>query len=446
MNWPPYAEYSDVGANVLPAIPNHWQTVPLKRLGTIRYGIGEPPTYAEEGTPLIRATNISSGCILTDGLVYVHPSDIPAKRIVWLRSGDIVVVRSGAYTGDSAQITDEYAGSIAGFDMVLRVEEANPAFIQYALLSGYLKQGQIDIARTRAAQPHLNAEELGSCLCILPPYDEQHTIVRFLDREVAKIDALIAKQEQLIAALRVDRTATITHAVTNGLNAGVEMQDSGVEWLGDIPSHWTALRLKNVIQSVESGTSVNAADWPAEPDEDGVLKTSCVSSGWFNSAANKTVVDVDEIARLTCPVRADSLVVNRANTPLLVGSAGYTAEDLQNIFLSDKLWQVRFHGAFARFVYYWTQTEVYRSQIAAKCVGASSSMQNLAMVDFRNIALALPPLDEQVAIVNFLSARTSKIDALMAKANEVIATLGEYRAALITDAVTGKIDVRGLVA
>ena len=149
---------------------------------------------------------------------------------------------------------------------------------------------------------------------------------------------------------------------------------------------------------------------------------------------------------MTCPVRADSLIVNRANTPLLVGSAAYAASDYKNLFLSDKLWQVRFDSALAQFIYYWTQTEIYRSQIVAMCVGASSSMQNLSMVDFRSIALALPPVDEQGAIVSFLVVRTAKIERLINKSNQVIEALREYRSAIITDAVTGKIDVRDAVA
>jgi type I restriction enzyme S subunit len=218
-----------------------------------------------------------------------------------------------------------------------------------------------------------------------------------------------------------------------------EYKVSGIEWLGDMPSHWFPARLKNVIQSIDSGTSVNAADWPAGPDEIGVLKTSCVSSGWFNADANKTVVE-DDISRVTCPVQGDTVIVNRANTPLLVGSAGYVSHELKNIYLSDKLWQIRFHDALPTFVYYWTQTPVYRSQIGAKCVGASSSMQNLSMVDFGNVALALPPDDEQSSIVNFLSERTAKIDALIDKQEQLIATVREDRTATITHAVTKGLD------
>jgi type I restriction enzyme, S subunit len=218
-----------------------------------------------------------------------------------------------------------------------------------------------------------------------------------------------------------------------------EYKVSGIEWLGDIPSHWFPKRLKNVIQSIDSGTSVNAADWPAGPEEIGVLKTSCVSSGWFNADANKTVVEGD-ISRVTCPVQGDTVIVNRANTPLLVGSAGSVSHDLKNLYLSDKLWQLRFDDALATFVYYWTHTPVYRSQIAAKCVGASSSMQNLSMVDFGNVALALPRADEQSSIVNFLSERTAKIDALISKQEQLIATLREDRAATVTHAITEGLD------
>lgn len=274
-----------------------------------------------------------------------------------------------------------------------------------------------------------------------PPTVEQVVIADFLDRETDKIDALIAKQEQLIETLREDRVATITQAVTKGLDPDIETTDSGVIWLGHVPPHWMPCRLKHVIASIESGTSVNGADVPVNSDEIGVLKTSCVSAGWFNPEANKTVIE-DEIPRVSCQVVKGTLIVNRANTPILVGSSGYVEQSRPNLYLSDKLWQVTFDRTLPEFIYYWTLTDCYRSQIAASCVGASSSMQNLSMVDFRNIAIALPSVAEQKSIVDFLSTRIEGIDALIAKSTEMIETLREYRSALIADAVTGKIDVR----
>lgn len=276
---------------------------------------------------------------------------------------------------------------------------------------------------------------------VLAP-EHMSAIAVFLDREIAKIDALIAKQEQLIVTLREDRAATITQAITRGLDPNAEMTDSGVVWLGDMPAHWVPCRLKNTITSIESGTSVNGADIPASFHEVGVLKTSCVSAGRFTPEANKTVLDED-LARVSCQVKAGTLIVNRANTPALVGSAGYVAEAQENLYLSDKLWRVTFDRALAEFIYRWTATNVYRAQIAASCVGASSSMQNLSMTDFQNIALALPPVQEQRQIVDYLDDRCTKVDALIEKSTEMIEVLCEYRSVLITDAVTGKIDVRG---
>lgn len=212
------ASTKDSGVAWLGDVPTHWRCVPLKHLGNIRYGIGEPPRYRDEGTPLIRATNVHAGKIYAEGLVFVSPDDIPSQRIVWLQDGDIIVVRSGAYTGDSALVNNEYAGTIAGFDMVLRLHSALPAFVSYTLLSQAVKTHQIDLKKMRAAQPHLNAEELGECLVALPPAEEQKLIVRFLDDEAARLDALTAEATRGIALLKERRSALISAAVTGKID------------------------------------------------------------------------------------------------------------------------------------------------------------------------------------------------------------------------------------
>lgn len=214
----PNAPMKDSGVPWLGEVPAHWEVLPIKRLGTIRYGIGEPPAYRDEGIPLIRATNVHAGIISRNGLVYVDPDDIPAQRILWLKPGDIIVVRSGAYTGDSALVTDEYAGCIAGFDMVLSVSHCAPEFMQYALLGHSLKICQIDLKRMRAAQPHLNAEELGECVIALPGMDEQSAISDFLAIETAKVDSLCFEAERGIELLNERRGALIAAAVTGKID------------------------------------------------------------------------------------------------------------------------------------------------------------------------------------------------------------------------------------
>ena len=149
-----------------------------------------------------------------------------------------------------------------------------------------------------------------------------------------------------------------------------EYRDSGVEWLGEVPGHWEVTPLKAAIDRIESGVSVNAADTPAEGNQFGVLKTSCVYTGQFDAIENKAVIP-DEYARVACPVVAKTLIVSRMNTPDLVGAAGLTKQDHATLFLPDRLWQVFPKDAKAEFMHYWTRTVGYRAQVEMACAGTS---------------------------------------------------------------------------
>jgi len=239
----PYPETKDSGIEWLGQIPEQWEHSALKRLGEIRYGLGEPPREDPDGIPFVRATDLHRGHIELAGIQHVDPEDVPWSRDPVLREDDIIVVRSGAYTGDSAIVPRELDGAVAGYDMFVRIRSADPRFVAWALLSAYVLKNQIDLLRLRAAQPHLNAEELGATRILTCPRGEQVAIADFLDRETAKIDALVEKKERLIELLQEKRTALITHAVTKGLDPEAPMKDSGIEWLGQIPTHWVETRL-----------------------------------------------------------------------------------------------------------------------------------------------------------------------------------------------------------
>jgi len=218
-----------------------------------------------------------------------------------------------------------------------------------------------------------------------------------------------------------------------------EYKDSGVEWLGTVPVHWDLVPLKQVITRIESGTSVNAIDTPAGDGELGVLKTSCVYHGHFDADENKAVIP-DEYDRVACPVTAGTLVVSRMNTPDLVGAAGVVHVSHENLFLPDRLWQVHFDGADPNFVHHWTHTPAYRAQVEMACAGTSSSMQNLGQDQFRCFVIPRPSYSEQTAIATFLDRETSKIDALVAEQEKLIALLQEKRQAVISHAVTKGLD------
>jgi len=215
----PQAPLRDSGIPWLGEIPAHWETWRLKHFATIDYGLSQPPEYSDSGIPFLRATNVKRGTLSKDGLVFVEEADLPTSRTIRLQAGDIVVVRSGAYTGDSAIVTEEWQGAVAGFDMVARIwRGADPVFISHTLLCQYVLEAQIDPLRLRAAQPHLNAEELGAIAFAVPPIDEQRDIVAQISSATATLDALRIANERTIALLNERRAALIAAAVAGQID------------------------------------------------------------------------------------------------------------------------------------------------------------------------------------------------------------------------------------
>ena len=210
----PNVRLKDSGVQWLGDVPEHWEVRRMKVVASIRYGLGQPPRESATGLPLIRATNVNRGHIVKKDLLHVDPEDVPPGRDAFLREKEIIVVRSGAYTADSAIIPEAYAGSVTGYDMVLTVKGAVPEFIAAALLSKYLRDEQLIVASNRAAQPHLNAEELGTSVVLLPPIPEQASIVEHLDKANNGIDTAIDKTQRQIDLLREYRTRLIADVVT----------------------------------------------------------------------------------------------------------------------------------------------------------------------------------------------------------------------------------------
>lgn len=211
----PNAPMKDSGIEWLGEIPEHWEVKRLKYVGKIKYGLGQPPKHKLDGLPIIRATNVFRGRIDEKDLIFVDPDDIPYERDPILRTNDIIVVRSGAYTADSAIIPSKFDGAVTGYDMVFSCnKDHNPKFISFGLLSDYILKRQLIMHSLRAAQPHLNREELGETLIAVPPYNIQQSIVHHIESECSEIDFKKARTEELIELLTEYRTALISEAVT----------------------------------------------------------------------------------------------------------------------------------------------------------------------------------------------------------------------------------------
>ena len=214
----PYPAYKDSGVEWLGEVPEHWEVRRMKTFSQIRYGLGQPPREAADGLPLIRATNVSRGQIVEEDMVYVDPTDVPAGRNALLSEGEIIVVRSGAYTADSAIIPKRYSGAVTGYDMVVTVTGALPEFVAFAVLAAYVRDDQLVVASLRAAQPHLNAEELGSALVLVPRLHEQGPIAEFLDKTTSDIDAAIEFTQRQTALALEYRVRLIADVVTGKLD------------------------------------------------------------------------------------------------------------------------------------------------------------------------------------------------------------------------------------
>ena len=206
------------GVTELGDVPANWEKRRLKSIAHIRYGLGQPPRELSDGLPLIRATNVDHGRIVEKNLVYVDALDVPKSRDAFLSKKEIIVVRSGAYTADSAIIPEAYEGAVAGYDMIVAVTGAQPEFIAFSLLSNYVRDDQLIISSTRSAQPHINAEELGTAVLLLPPLDEQAAIVRYLDKATADIDIATDRARRQIDLLKEYRSRLIADVVTGKLD------------------------------------------------------------------------------------------------------------------------------------------------------------------------------------------------------------------------------------
>lgn len=439
-----YPEYKDLGVEWLGRGPVSWELAKLKYKTTrVGDGLHSTPKYGEEtGFYFVNGNNLVNGEIALTSSAKEVPEDEYLKHLVKLDHKSVLLSINGTI-GNVARYNSEpiILGKSAAY--INCSCDLLPEFLMYYLQSGEI-QRYFDLEVTGTTISNLSLNSIKQLQVCMPNESEQAQIANFLDHETAKIDTLIEKKQQLIKLLKEKRQAVISHAVTKGLNQNSSMKDSGVEWLGEVPAHWGVLRLKHLIESLESGCSVNAADVPASANEVGVLKTSCVYTRTFRVEENKTVVSED-LHRVKCPVRKGAIIISRMNTPELVGASALVSEYAQNVYLPDRLWQTNFNEKVdlnSEYLAYFMTVEGFRVQISLAAEGASSSMQNIAKEDYLGINCLLPPLSEQQLIVEYIRLKLDYFEKLDNDANDAVKLLKERRTALISAAVTGKIDVR----
>jgi type I restriction enzyme S subunit len=447
-----YPDYKDSEVCGLGHLPSHWEVMQLKRTvdGCVNGIWGSEPNNDGKDMIVLRVADFdrSKLTVKAEGYTYrkIEDKELTTRR---LKRGDLLLEKSGGgektLVGQVVLFDEAFEAVTSNFVAKMTpVDRFNSKFLNYVFSRFYSENINYCSIKQNTGIQNLDSSAYLSEKFGFPSKQEQQKIADFLDHETAKIDTLIEKQQKLIKLLKEKRQAVISHAVTKGLNPDAPMKESGVEWLGQIPAHWEVLRIKHLISSLESGVSVNAADIPANKDEYGVLKTSCVYTREFRVSENKTVVK-DEYERVKCPVRKGEIIISRMNTPELVGASAIVNVEAPNIFLPDRLWQTVFKNHYehnTKFISYFMMVKGFRNQISLAAEGASSSMQNIAKEDYLSINIALPPKPEQETIVEFIDQRLRSFSKLEECSITAIELMQERRTALISAAVTGKIDVR----
>lgn len=324
---------------------------------------------------------------------------------------------------------------------VIRVNGQNKRYMWYQLLShGFIFE--IDRSTYGTKMPRANAEFIRNVFVALPSEIEQQKIANYLDKMCAEIDAVLEKTRASIEEYKKLKQAVITQAVTKGIRGDRPMKNSGIEWIGEIPAEWSVVRQKYFWNTIESGVSVNAADKPVDNSEQyGVLKTSAVSKFMFIPTEHKQV-NLEEYGRVSCPVRADSIIASRMNTPELVGACGYVQNNYPNLFLPDRLWQITFKDELSpKYAWYYLSGIRVRQYISSLSTGTSSSMQNISQSQYGNIFITIPSIGEQSEIAKYLDEKCNSVDALIAKKQQYLIEIENYKKSLIYEYVTGKREV-----
>ena len=440
MSLPRYPAYKDSGVTWLGEVPGHWEVYAIKHIVStpITDGPHETPNFPDEGIPFVSAEAVSSGKIdFAKIRGYISEADhLRYSEKYRPQVGDIYMVKSGATTGVTAIVETDIEFNIWSPLAVIRCgREALPRFVLNFMRSKNFQEAVI-LFWSFGTQQNIGMGVIENLSVTVPPVEEQQTIAAFLDRETGKIDALVAEQEKLIELLREKRQAVISHAVTKGLNPKAKMRDSGIEWLGDVPEHWEVKRLKTISPFIAVGIVVNPSEYVSE---DGLpfIYGGDITEGKIAFEASRRITDADSRRNEKTRLSAGDLLTVRVGAPGITAVVPPECEggNCASVML------VRKGGFNSQWLCYAMNDKTVRYQVEVVQYGAAQEQFNISHAV--NFWIATPPNEEQSAIAVLLDREIAKLDALTAEAQRGIELLKERRNALISAAVTGKIDVRG---
>ena len=449
-----YPEYRKSQIEWMHDVPVHWSNVPLKYMAIKDNSLFldgdwiESKDISNEGIRYITTGNVGEGIYKEQGAGFISEATFNKLSCTEVYEGDLLLSRLNAPIGRACIVPKLSARVVTSVDNVIFRPDAQylKQFLVYLFSSSSYFKHTSNLARGATMQ-RISRGLLGNIRVVIPTYEEQQKIASFLDHETTKIDTLIAKQEKLIELLKEKRQAVISHAVTKGLNPNAPMRDSGVEWLGEVPEHWGSSTVKNLCY-VNDGN--HGEEYPTESDfvdnRDGV---PFIRAGDFD---NLKIIENDlryishkknDSMRKGRLQEGDILFVNRGATigKLCIVDAPYAGSNL-----NSQIAYLRCNTNLAdhRYVTYFLSSPYIQTKILAAIQGGALPQYPLKHIV--NLDIWHGNIEEQKAISNFLDNKTNKIKGLIEKSELAINLMKERKTALISAAVTGKIDVRDFVS
>jgi type I restriction enzyme S subunit len=361
-----------------------------------------------------------------------------------LRAGDVLITKDSESWTDiavPAVVAEDLPGVLCGYHLAhIRPEPGCIGAFLGRAFAAIGPRDQFQIAANGITRFGLGGDAIRTGVFAIPPETEQRAIAAFLDRETAKIDVLIAKKERLIELLQEKRTELIARAVTRSLNPNVPMKDSGVKWLGEIPAHWHLRKLKHVCERVFVGVA-EAATFAYVDDGVPMLRSTDVRA---NRIRTDDIRCIDRRFADRLPSKqlrtSDIVTVRTGNAGVsAVVPTEYDGGQCFTLVVSRPA-----GGHDSRYFCYWLNAPPGQQQFAVE--GMGTAQVNISVPIVQNTIVCVPPPEEQERVADWIEQEVARWDALMRKIRDAIDRLKELRTALISAAVTGKIDVRGDVA
>ena len=415
----------------LSCVPEHWDIAPLKRW----VGVNEA-VLPETTDPDFEFSYLEIGAVRNGQLVeqprQIRFSDAPsrARRIVRQNDTIISTVRTYLKAVWFAGEVDDHLVCSTGFAVLTPRRGADPKFVSY-LVRSELFTDRVTAESIGMAYPAISEGRLSSFHVCVPPFDEQTAIVRYLDHVDSRIQRYISAKERLIELLTEQKQAIINQAVTRGLDPTVRLKPSGVEWLGDVPAHWERWRLKTILSPVDRRSDTGSETLLSLRRDHGVV---AYEDHFARPSQSRSLIGYKL-------VEPGQLVVNRlqANNGLVFCSeiSGVTSPDY-SVFDKRLPVQMQFLSDLLR-------THAYRAYFRRQSTGLGTGTAGFLRLyddEFLNTPVYLPPVPEQVEITEHARGALADIDRAMGRAKRQIDLMQEYRPRLISDVVTGKLDVR----